>query len=66
MIRKFVAYAAEKGIPAHEAQIDKSYKLLAGRLKSMIARNIWKNEAFYFINNMDDETIQKAMEALRK
>lgn len=66
MVRRFVSYAAEKGVPAQESQIAKSYKLLAGRLKSMVARNIWKNEAFYYIANMSDETIEKAVEALRK
>lgn len=66
MVRRFVSYAAEKGVPAQESQIAKSYKLLAIRLKSMVARNIWKNDAFYYITNIDDEFIEKAVEALKK
>lgn len=65
MVRRFVSYAAEKGVPAQESQIAQSYKLLAIRLKSMVARNIWKNDAFYYIANIDDEFIEKAVEVLR-
>ncbi len=66
IIRSFVLYAAEKGVSAQKSQIAQSYKLLAGRLKSMVARNIWKNEAFYYIANLDDESIKKAVDALKK
>jgi carboxyl-terminal processing protease len=66
MVRKFISYAAEKGVPAQESEIARSYKLLATRIKSMVARNIWKNEAFYYIANLDDEAIEKAMDALKR
>jgi carboxyl-terminal processing protease len=44
----------------------KEKESIAGRIKSSIARQIWRNEGYYEILNRQDETIKKATEILSK
>lgn len=41
-------------------------KFLQLRLKSLFARQIWRNEGFYVVNNTQDATIKKALEEISK
>ncbi len=36
------------------------------RLKTSLARQIWRNEGFYEVTNTNDKTVQKALEILKK
>lgn len=41
-------------------------KFLQQRLKSLFARQMWRNEGFYEVNNTQDATIKKALEEINK
>lgn len=43
---------------------EKAYLLKA--LKTSIARQIWRNEGYFEVNNTEDQTVKKAMEILQK
>ncbi|MBC7889263.1 MAG: S41 family peptidase [Ferruginibacter sp.] len=45
---------------------EKDKKGLAARIKSALARQIWRNEGFYEIMNEGDNTVKKAIEILSK
>ncbi len=45
---------------------EKDRQFLSERLKSLFARQIWRTEGFYEVNNMDDPTVKKGLEELAK
>jgi len=62
---EFVSYARKDSVSLdHLSQADK--KLLEQRLKSLLARQQWRNEGFYEVNNHTDPVIKKALETLGK
>lgn len=66
LLAEFTTYAAGKGVPRDEAAIQRCARYLVSRLKALIARNIWNNEAFYYILNTEDNTFSRAVDMLRK
>lgn len=66
ILNEFVDYAAKKGIARNESQIRKSRLWLINRLQSLIARNLWKNEGFYYIINKDDSFMHAALKKLNR
>ena len=44
----------------------KDKQFLAERLKSLFARQIWRTEGFYEVNNSNDLTVKKGLEELNK
>ena len=44
----------------------KEKEVLSLRLKAAVARQVWRNEGLYEILNMQDSTIKKALEVLKK
>lgn len=66
LVQQFVKFAAEKGAVATDDELKKSSRYLAFRIKAIIARNLWNNDAFYFIQNQDDEVFTKALDFIKK
>jgi carboxyl-terminal processing protease len=59
----FVKTAAEDSISLTAISI-KERKDLEDRIKSSIARQLWRNEGYYEVMNMNDNAVKKAMEIL--
>ena len=66
LLNQFVAFAATKGVPANQREINVSKKLLDNQIKAYIVRNILGDNGFYPMLNKNDETVKKALEALKK
>ncbi|MBX2925934.1 MAG: S41 family peptidase [Chitinophagaceae bacterium] len=63
--KAFEDFAAGNGISlANITAADK--KFITQRLKSLFARQQWRNEGFYEVNNANDPIIQKALEEVKK
>ena len=66
LLQAFVDYAATQGVPARWYYINQSHDQILNRIKALVARDVFGNEAFYPIFNRNDATIQAAMKALSK
>lgn len=66
VLAEFVIYADKNGVKRNDAEIRKSRLWLINRLQSLIARNLWKNEGFYYIINKDDEFMHEALKHLNR
>jgi carboxyl-terminal processing protease len=66
-LQEFVDFAVKEGIEKSEEDLAKSSKLIAIQLKSLIARNLFNGEAFYYIYNPQlDPAYIKALEVIEK
>jgi carboxyl-terminal processing protease len=61
----FTNYAADKGIKATSAQIEKSKLFLSRQLKAQIARQLWRDNGYYTVVNSYDNTVAKALNAIK-
>ena len=59
-----VEKASENKIEYNEEQYHKSLPLIKSSLKSIFARRLFGNEAFYQVYNLSDHSCQKALEIL--
>lgn len=66
LLSQFVSLAQQKGVVTTQSEVQISSSLLLSRIKSLIARNVWNNEAFYYIINQNDKAVKKALEELKK
>lgn len=66
ILQEFVIYADKNGVKRNDPEIRKSRLWLMNRLQSLIARNLWKNEGFYYIINKDDECMHEALKHLNR
>ena len=66
LLSEFVAFAASKGVPANQREINVSKNLLLTQIKSYIVRNMIGDSNFYPLLNREDETVKKALEAIKK
>ena len=66
LVRDFADYAANNGIAPRWYYINQSQNLIATILKSLIARDILGNQAYYPILNRNDKTVQAALKAMNK
>lgn len=62
----FVSFAVDNGVAARWYYINQSRDLILTRLKALIARDVFGNEAFYPIYNSKDNNIDAAMKAFKK
>jgi len=65
LIDELVRLGVKEGVPEDPAGVARSRKVLAARIKSGIARNIWGNAGYYRILLDDDRIFQRAVERLR-
>lgn len=66
LIKDFVDYAAANGVAPRWFYVNQSRDLIVTRLKALIARDAFGNQAFYPIVNRIDKTLQEALKALNK
>ncbi|MGN0207154.1 MAG: S41 family peptidase [Muribaculaceae bacterium] len=62
----FVSFAVDNGVAARWYYINQSRDIILTRLKALIARDVFGNEAFYPIYNSKDNNIDAAMKAFKK
>jgi carboxyl-terminal processing protease len=62
----FKAFATKEGITWDDEQYLRSKQLINGRVKALIARNLWDTSAYYQVYNPYWPTYQKAVELLRE
>lgn len=61
LLRMFVNFAAQNGIPARWYYINISHDLIVNQLKALIARDIIGNHAYYEIINQTDNAVDRAI-----
>lgn len=66
VLSEFVEFAAQKGIKPNQKEIDKSRKLIVNQLYAYITRNSMGDTGFYPLIYKDDQTVNRALEELRK
>lgn len=67
MMAEMVKEAEEAGVPLDEEGLRRSQRLIALRIKALIARDLWDTSAYWQVVNADnpvDASFQKALEAL--
>ncbi|MDE7388394.1 MAG: S41 family peptidase [Muribaculaceae bacterium] len=65
LLSRFVAFAAERGVPARWYYINISRPLLVNQLKALIARDALGIAAYYEIANRRDSTVGRAIDAIK-
>lgn len=63
-LEEFFQYAEQKGIKRNDKEIKQSEKLIKNQIQAYICRNILGDKGFYPVLNLDDKTVQKAVEVL--
>ena len=66
LIADFAAFAATKGVPANQAQINISKRFLLTQLKAYISRNMLGDTGFYPLLYKNDKTVKTALDELKK
>ncbi|MHB9056534.1 MAG: S41 family peptidase, partial [Paludibacteraceae bacterium] len=66
LLSQFTTFAASKDVPPNLRDINISGNLLLNQIKAYIVRNILGDSNYFPMLNKDDETVKKALEALRK
>src|SRR5690606_7213869 len=67
MMAEMVKVAEEAGVPLDEEGLRRSQRLIALRIKALIARDLWDTSAYWQVVNADnpvDASFQTASEAL--
>lgn len=64
LMDKFWAFADKEGVEFDADEYNRSEDLIKGRIKSLIARNVWNTSAYYQVFNPIWPTYQKAIEML--
>ena len=65
LLNQFIAFAAAKGVPANQREINISKSLITNQIKAYIVRNILGDNGFFPILYKDDEAVKKALESLK-
>jgi len=66
ILEAFMLFAQkEYGIKINRSEMKVSKKLVQQHLKSEIARQLWIEEGFYEVNNLQDVEVQRAIKSLR-
>ncbi len=66
IIPEFKAYAEQEGIEWKDEELHISKDMIQGRLKAMIARNLWDYSAYYQVFNPYWPSYQTALDVLNK
>jgi carboxyl-terminal processing protease len=66
-LAEFLTYCEAEKIVIEQAQVEKSKHVINTQIKALIARNIYDNEAYYYIFNKNlNDSFQKAVEAIEQ
>ncbi len=60
----FIAFAKQQGMKADEQKIVAYHPRIKNRIKAYFARQVWKNEGFFFVLQQEDREVKKALELL--
>lgn len=63
-LEDFIQFAEKKGIKRNEQEIKQSKEIIINSLQAYISRNILGDKGFYPILNLNDQTVEKAVEVL--
>ena len=66
IMKKFIETVKAKKISVPENEYELSYTLLRDRIMAVIARNLWNNEAFFYIFYQNDNDVNKALNEIGK
>ncbi len=66
LLRSFVQYAGQNGIPARWYYINISRDLIVNQLKALIMRDILGASAYYELMNRTDNTVQRALKEIEE
>lgn len=66
LLRNFVDYAAQHGVPARWYYIRQSQNLILNQLKAVIARDVLGYQAYVEVLNQSDPTVSKAVSILQE
>lgn len=66
LLRSFVNYAAQNGVPAQWYYINKSRDLIVNQLKALIARDAAGIENYYRITNRRDPVVKRALSEIKE
>ena len=64
ILRDFVEFAYQNGIPRQWAYINPAADLIVSRLKALVARDALGIPGYYMIDNRHDVTVQEALKQL--
>ncbi len=65
LLNELYSYAKNQGLEINTEEIATSESFIALRLKALIGRNIWGNDAYYPIVSRDDNVLLEAHQSLR-
>ncbi|HEX8514990.1 MAG TPA: S41 family peptidase [Bacteroidia bacterium] len=65
IMEQFIKYAEKNGVKRNDQQIKQSESIIKNQLKALIARNIWNNEGFYPVFQVQDNVLKKALELVK-
>jgi carboxyl-terminal processing protease len=65
LVPAFTQYAADKGIQSTPADRQKVKVFLGRQLKALIARQLWRDNGYFYIVNSSDPVIEKALDAVK-
>ena len=62
ILEQFISFAESNDVPRNNEELKTSKNVIKDRLKAYIARNIWKNDAFYSVLLEDDKVFHATMD----
>jgi carboxyl-terminal processing protease len=66
LVNELKAYAVKNNIKSNASDLGKGFDLLSTHLKAYIAKDIFNQEAWFFVKNANDEACKKALLMLSK
>jgi carboxyl-terminal processing protease len=66
LIKELVVYAEKEKVKPNERDLKRSLPIIKSQLKAYIARNIWRNDAFYKVLSLEDAMVKEALKALEQ
>jgi len=64
LLQQLIKEGEKEQIPYNEAQFNTSKELVKLQLKALIARDLWDVNAYYQIMDVENSSLQKAIEIL--
>ena len=61
LLSEFYSHSKSKGIEFKKIGAERSKHIIQNRIKAAIGRNVWGDNAFYRIINVEDAVIQKTL-----
>lgn len=62
LLQDFIAYLRKKGVSVNTIEVKISQNELISRIKPLVARNLWKNEGYFYVLSKYDPMLKSALE----